>query len=259
MDFSELRHARERLGLSLRDISDRTKIRTSILGSIERNEIDRLPPPIFTRAFVRAYAREVGLDPHAFVDLRTTSPPVAAASSDLRAVNAIVERRAKGYDLSERDGSSLMTTVLIVAAAGLLLFLTDPWKASSPAEEERRSTTADPTATRGTAAVAAVATTGAERPNALRPASPPNMRMELQLQGPCWIEATADGSRVIYRLLNAGDRYALEGYEDLVLKVGDPAALFFTIDGSKGRQLGPAGQPTTVHITRENSHEFIGS
>lgn len=259
MNFSELRHARERLGLSLRDISDRTKIRTSILGAIERNEIDRLPPPIFTRAFVRAYAREVGLDPHAFVDLRTTSQPVASPSSDLRAVNAIVERRAEGYDLSERDGSSLMTTVLIVAAAGLLLFLTDPWKASSPAGEERTSTTEDAKATRGTAVGAAVATTGAERPNALRPPSPPNMRMELQPQGPCWIEATADGSRVIYRLLNAGDRYALEGYEDLVLKVGDPAALFFTIDGSKGRQLGPAGQPTTVHITRENSREFTGS
>lgn len=256
MEFSELRHARERLGLSLRDISDRTKIRTSILGSIERNEIDRLPPPIFTRAFVRAYAREVGLDPQAFVDLRTTSQPVAAASGDVRAVKAIAGR-ADRYDLSERDSSSLITTVLIAAAAGVLLFLTDPWKASSPAEEETRSTTADATATRGTAAVAAVATTGAERP--LRPPSPPNMRMELQPQGPCWIEATADGSRVIYRLLNAGDRYALEGYEDLVLKVGDPAALFFTIDGSKGRQLGPAGQPTTVHITRENSHEFIVS
>jgi len=59
--------------------------------------------------------------------------------------------------------------------------------------------------------------------------------------------------------LNAGDRYALEGYEDLVLKVGDPAALFYTIDGSKGRQLGPAGQPTTVHITRENSRQFVAA
>ena len=97
MEFSELRHARERLGLSLRDISDRTKIRSRSLGSIERNEIDRLPPPIFTRAFVKAYAREVGLDPHAFVELQTTSQPVAAASGDLRAVNAIVERRPDRY------------------------------------------------------------------------------------------------------------------------------------------------------------------
>jgi cytoskeleton protein RodZ len=257
MDFSELRHARERLGLSLRDISDRTKIRTGILSSIERNEIDRLPPPIFTRAFVKAYAREVGLDPNRFVELQTTSQPVAAASGDLRAVNAIVERRPDRYDLSERDSSSLIGTALIVAAAGLLLFLTDPWKASSPVDEERTSTPANATATRGTVVDAAVATTGAERPTALRPTPAPNMRMELQPQGPCWVEATADGSRVIYRLLNAGDRYALEGYEDLVLKVGDPAALFFTIDGSKGRQLGPAGQPTTVHITRDNRRQFI--
>lgn len=68
MDFSELRHVRERLGLSLPDIADRTKIRTSILGAIERNEIERLPPPIFTRAFVKAYAREVGLDPQTFTE-----------------------------------------------------------------------------------------------------------------------------------------------------------------------------------------------
>lgn len=259
MEFSELRHARERLGLSLPYISNRTKIRTSILGSIERNELDRLPPPIFTRAFVRAYAREVGLDPQAFVELQASSQPVAAPSGEVRAVNAIAEHRAGRYDLSERDSSSLITTALVVAAAGLLLFFTDPWKASSPAEDEKTKTPADATSTRGTAVDAAVATTGAGRPSASQPSSAPNMRMELQPQGPCWIEATADGSRVIYRLLNAGDRYALEGYDDLVLRVGDPAALFFTIDGSKGRQIGPAGQPTTVHITRQNSHEFTGS
>jgi hypothetical protein len=64
---------------------------------------------------------------------------------------------------------------------------------------------------------------------------------------------------VIYRLLDTGDRYAIEGYEDLVLKVGDPAALAFSLNGSPGRPLGPAGRPTTVHITRGNSHEFTGS
>jgi hypothetical protein len=85
------------------------------------------------------------------------------------------------------------------------------------------------------------------------------MRLELAPRGPCWIEATADGERVIYRLLNAGDRYAIEGYEDLVLKVGDPAALAFSLNGSPGRQLGPAGQPATVHITRGNSGDFTTS
>ena len=60
---SELRHARERLGLSLDDIAERTKIRAATLRAIEHDDFDRLPPPIFTRGFLKAYAREVGLDP----------------------------------------------------------------------------------------------------------------------------------------------------------------------------------------------------
>ena len=83
------------------------------------------------------------------------------------------------------------------------------------------------------------------------------MRIDLEPQGSCWIEATADGERVIYKLLNGGDRYAIEGYEDLILRVGDPSVLVYSINGAKGRPLGPAGQPTTVHITRENSVQFV--
>ena len=154
------------------------------------------------------------------------------------------------YNLSERETSSLVTAALIIVA-GLLFILTDPWKSSTD-----NTAAAEATATDGTAIHGAVATTGANRPTVPRA---PNMRIDLAPKGPCWIEATADGERVIYRLLNAGDRYAIVGYEDLVLKVGDPAVLGFSINGSKGRQLGAAGQPTTVHITRENSRDFVGS
>jgi cytoskeleton protein RodZ len=249
MDFSDLRHARERLGLSLRDIAERTKIRTSILGAIENNEVDHLPPPIFTRGFVKAYAREVGLDPQAFAETVATPQPLAASAADVRAIESTFEDRSERYNLSERETSSLVTAALIIVA-GLLFILTDPWKPSDS------TAAAEATATDGTAIHGAVATTGANRP--LVPQSP-NMRIDIAPKGPCWIEATADGERVIYKLLNAGDRYAIVGYEDLVLKVGDPAVLGFSINGSKGRQLGAAGQPTTVHITRENSRQFIAS
>jgi cytoskeletal protein RodZ len=253
MDFSELRHARERLGLSLGDIADRTKVRATILGAIENNDVDHLPPPIFTRGFVKAYAREVGLDPQAFAEPLATPEPVLAAADDARGVDVVFEDRSERYNVSERDASSLVTAVLIVIA-GLLFLLTDPWKSSTSSTENTAANPAASSSTDGTAAHEAVATTGATRP-----AAPPNMRIDLAPQGPCWIEATADGERVIYKLLNAGDRYSIEGYEDLVLKVGEPGALAFTINGAKGRPVGPAGQPTTVRITRENSHTFTGS
>src|ERR1051325_8286143 len=63
-DFgARMRHAREQRGVSLRQIANATKITVSALEALERNDISRLPGGIFTRAFVRSYASEVGLDP----------------------------------------------------------------------------------------------------------------------------------------------------------------------------------------------------
>src|SRR6266852_5678023 len=62
-----LREARERRGVSLRQIANATKISVAALEALERNDISRLPGGIFGRAFVRSYAIEVGLDPEATI------------------------------------------------------------------------------------------------------------------------------------------------------------------------------------------------
>lgn len=63
-DFgATLRRAREASGRSLRDLADTTKLGVRTLEALERNQTERLPPGIFRRSVVRAYAREVGLDP----------------------------------------------------------------------------------------------------------------------------------------------------------------------------------------------------
>lgn len=62
-DFgAHLRQARQQRGVSLREIAERTKISVLALEALERNDVSRLPGGIFSRAFVRSYAREVGLD-----------------------------------------------------------------------------------------------------------------------------------------------------------------------------------------------------
>lgn len=58
-----LRREREDRGISLREIASNTKISVSSLEALERNQIARLPGGVFTRAFVRSYAVQVGLDP----------------------------------------------------------------------------------------------------------------------------------------------------------------------------------------------------
>src|ERR687888_2111999 len=60
---ARLREARERRGVTLRQIANATKISVRALEALERDDISRLPGGIFSRAFVRSYAVEVGLDP----------------------------------------------------------------------------------------------------------------------------------------------------------------------------------------------------
>jgi cytoskeletal protein RodZ len=68
-DFGrKLRDAREHRGLSLRQISNATKISMLTLEALERNDIARLPGGIFGRGVVRSYALEVGLDPESAID-----------------------------------------------------------------------------------------------------------------------------------------------------------------------------------------------
>ena len=58
----QLRLAREERGISLREISNQTRISMRYLEGIETDDYKRLPGGIFNRSFVKSYARLVGFD-----------------------------------------------------------------------------------------------------------------------------------------------------------------------------------------------------
>lgn len=75
-----LRRERERRGLTLRTISENTKVSVALLEGLEADDISRWPGGIFRRAFVRSYAQCVGLDPDDIVRrFEAQFPPADAA------------------------------------------------------------------------------------------------------------------------------------------------------------------------------------
>ena len=63
-----LRAERERRGISLDTIASVTKVGGDLWEGLERNDFSRWPSGIFARAFVRDYARAIGLDSDEVVD-----------------------------------------------------------------------------------------------------------------------------------------------------------------------------------------------
>lgn len=58
----KLRKQREQRGITLEAISSTTKISTRMLRALEEEKFEQLPGGVFNKGFVRAYARQVGLD-----------------------------------------------------------------------------------------------------------------------------------------------------------------------------------------------------
>ena len=86
-----LRHAREQRRLTIGQIADATKISLANLQALEASDYERLPAAVYARGFVRAYAREVGLDP------AEMSEQYSRAMDDALTVNGL-ERRAAAVE-----------------------------------------------------------------------------------------------------------------------------------------------------------------
>jgi cytoskeleton protein RodZ len=273
-----LRDARERRSLSLDQLSQATKISVAILRAIENNEVDKLPGGIFTRGFLRAYAREVGLDPEGTVrrylaefgqgtDIVEVDRPgtsetgaeparAVAGETDLEEV----ERRAVRFQ-------SLMAAVaLVISLVGYFAFAR--WRApvaltagpdtrSTGAIEIARSSSPVPSPAAATAARPETGTTGSRELARAVATGGDVLHVDIRPQGPCWLSTTADGTRVIYRLMQRGERQVIDVHDEVVLRVGDPAVFTFSINGMSGRPVGHAGEAVTVRITKQNYREFL--
>jgi transcriptional regulator with XRE-family HTH domain len=64
---ARLRQRREEQGISLLAIAEQTKIKLSLLDGLERDDVSHWPSGIYRRAFIRAYAHAIGLNPDGVV------------------------------------------------------------------------------------------------------------------------------------------------------------------------------------------------
>ena len=247
-----LRTAREQRGIPLPTMAAITKIPAGILHALERNEFERVPAGIFARGYIRAYAREVGLDPEPLIAqfLAETEPAVVTfgTTPDAAAVDVGLNPIETDPDPAEPSRAD-WGYVLIVAALVLGVVSINHSGTSDTADTGSASVAAP-----GPAPDAAIQPLLAAAEERAVATSGAGLRIELQAQGPCWIRGAVDGDVVVERLLQPGDRQVLDADVDIVLRVGDPGALIHTVNGVPGEPLGRPGMPVTIRFTMEGRH-----
>jgi transcriptional regulator with XRE-family HTH domain len=81
MTIAELRRIRMAKGLSLTEISRRTRIGVGFLRKIEEGNLKGLPPGFYARAFVRAYSEAIGIDADVVLGTLADELPSAQAAT----------------------------------------------------------------------------------------------------------------------------------------------------------------------------------
>ena len=95
-----LRRRRVQRGITLETIAASTKVSADLWSGMERNDFSRWPAGIYARAYVRAYAVEVGVDPDTTVDEFCRLFP----NGDRRAERVVRQQAALvGHDLRWKD------------------------------------------------------------------------------------------------------------------------------------------------------------
>ena len=115
-----LRAAREAKQLSLRDIADTTKISIGALEALEENDVAWLPGGIYSRAFVRSYAAEVGLDPEQ--TMRDFMAQVPSEGITERTEHDNWSHEHDVYQNQQRMARTVLTLVLVGVPMAALLF-----------------------------------------------------------------------------------------------------------------------------------------
>ena len=273
--------------MSIEDISGRTRIKVPLLQAIERGEFEQLPGEFFTRAFLRTYARELHLPPDDVVGAYDASRGLANPPSEgLRPPIQAEPSRDAGLtlhfdqDLDERSFARRPLPVSRAAwpSVGLAaLLLAGIWimplpgrGGPSPANEATANPSNEPGAV-GTAGApgtggalaspgAAADGGGARAPQPAsapaRPHEPAEFSLEIRPTRRVWVTATADGTRVVYRLLQPGERVRVHARDQLSFRVGDAGAFQYSTDGSNWRTLGAPGEVREARLTRENYASF---
>ena len=262
----KLREARERRGVSLRQIANATKISVSVLEALERNDISRLPGGIFGRGFVRSYAVEVGLDPET-----TIQEFIGQFPHDSVTAGHPTSERAEDHEAIESDRRMATTflrliLVSIPLTAGVVYFGT-AGRRMDGARQQARAADVTAASAREDQVVAVP-----PAPDAVARRTPEQMPTPVQTQAPadklivalsanrpCWVSAMIDGKKAIEHLFQPGEQRTVEVRREMVLRAGDAAALSMTVNGASAKPLGKAGEVVTARVNLTNFKEYLAA
>lgn len=280
-----LKHARETQGLSLDQVASVTRIQLKYLQAIEEEQFAVLPELVFTKGFVRTYARSLGMDEQDVLRRfsRTWNEYVGRGQQEEEPVQLPPEEEKRGTP--NRTVLVILIAVMVVGI-GLYVsrqhqptpsttpetaeipFVTSPPPAEKeterlpppPVTDETRekrvnveSTTVTPVQTLPPVALPEVA----DQPKPVKPATPSVSRtpgpllMELEATQLTWVVVKSDENKPEEALLQPKQRTTWKAKEQFTLTLGNAGGVRVWLNGKSRGPFGKKGQIVREIVIRD--------
>jgi transcriptional regulator with XRE-family HTH domain len=214
-----LRRAREDLGLGIEQAAEATGIWPAHLRALEEDEpVEAFPGAAYARLYLRDYAAFLGLDPEPLLRAQTArfgeedEGPALEALPDPR---ASIRRAWRGL------------TVVSVAVLLTLMIAPQIRVGGTPEPSPAQAPRADRFPRTATVPVAREPRGAPPRPGV------DHIRVLLEMRGPCWIGATVDGERRVWRTAVPGERIVLRGDRAVELVLGNGGGVILRVNGER--------------------------
>jgi len=243
---ARLKREREQRGVTLDDIALSTKIGKRFLIALEEEHFDQLPGGIFSKGFVRAYARHLGIDEEqAVADYLSATAP--SSPSELPLSDLPVEMAEQLEDRepvrSVHVPWTLLAALLLMTAFGFAL-----WGFYSARKQDHAAphvqTAADPRA----------APTNTNGQSQAVNATPGSFTVAIKAREDSWISITADGKQLSEQMLVAPAEKSIEARDEIVIKAGSIGALDFSFNGKQLPAQGDYEEVKTLTFDAKGLH-----
>ncbi len=214
----KLSEARRQLGLSLDEVADRIRVRREFLEALEDMNVKLLPGKAYALAFLRSYARELGIDDKTIVE--QFQKESALTREDIQ------KQIRPPSSRPHRDRPWMAAAMLVLLAAGFV-----GWRALTPDGSDQ-------------VAEAPAATPAGELLSPVGAAAEDTRVVEIRALADAWLEARGpDGTVFLSRQLRAGDVYRPDPSPGWTLHARDGGAFELYVNGVSAGTLGAAGMP----------------
>lgn len=243
-----LSSARLDAGLTIDDISAKTRLRATVIRAIEADDFSLCGGDFYARGHIRTLAGLVGLDPVPLLaeyDATIGPKDDGQATSQLyetevtgRAITRTAQKRAPHWGLAAV--ATTLVAIIVFATIGLLNHGKKPTSASAPPPTQAAVAVSSPTPTHSPSpspivsapATAPPATVAAE-PTPSTVVAEAGVHVVLRITtSKCWVAATASNGQVLYQgVLAPGAVQTFDDPQRVSLRLGNAPATDITVNG----------------------------